>query len=70
MEPQGIFKIRQVNSYYGAKQVLRDVHLSILEKSVTALMGPSGCGKSTLLRCLNRMNDLVPSFRFEGDIFW
>jgi len=70
MELQGVFKIKRVNSFYGTKQVLKDVHLNILEKSVTALMGPSGCGKSTLLRCLNRMNDLVPSFRFEGDIFY
>ncbi len=63
-----VFDIAAVNSFYGAKQVLQRVDLKIYARSVTSLMGPSGCGKSTLIRCLNRMNDLVPSFRYEGDL--
>ena len=57
---------RQVNFYYGAKQALYDVSLSMREFQVTALIGPSGCGKSTFLRTLNRMNDLIPGTRIEG----
>ncbi|WP_367339019.1 phosphate ABC transporter ATP-binding protein PstB [Aminivibrio sp.] len=59
---------RNVNLYYGRSRVLRDVTLDIPEKTVTALIGPSGCGKSSFLRCLNRMNDFIPSARMEGDI--
>ena len=59
---------REVNLYYGQSRVLRDVTLDIPEKTVTALIGPSGCGKSSFLRCLNRMNDFIPSARVEGDI--
>ncbi|MDP2652817.1 MAG: phosphate ABC transporter ATP-binding protein PstB [Candidatus Omnitrophota bacterium] len=70
MEKQEVIHIQNVNSFYGTKQVLRGINLSIFEKSVTALMGPSGCGKSTLIRCLNRMNDLVPRFRLEGNILY
>lgn len=57
-----------VNFFYGATQALYDVGLSFPENEVTALIGPSGCGKSTFLRCLNRMNDLIPGARVEGDI--
>ncbi len=59
---------RNVNLYYGRSRVLMDVTLDIPEKTVTALIGPSGCGKSSFLRCLNRMNDFIPSARVEGDI--
>jgi phosphate transport system ATP-binding protein len=58
---------RQVNFYYGAKQALFAVSLPIRERQVTALIGPSGCGKSTFLRTLNRMNDLIPNTRTEGE---
>ncbi len=58
---------RQVNFYYGAKQALFDVSLPIRERQVTALIGPSGCGKTTFLRTLNRMNDLIPDTRTEGE---
>src|SRR3989338_1949087 len=68
MELKTVFHIDNVNSFYGAKQVLKNVSLIIPEKSVTSLMGPSGCGKSTLIRCFNRMNDLVKSFKIEGKI--
>ena len=70
MEQETIIQIKDVNSFYGPKQILRNVTLNIPEKTVTALMGPSGCGKSTLIRCLNRMNDLVARFRFEGKILY
>lgn len=59
--------VRQMNFYYGAKQALQDITLSVGEHQVTALIGPSGCGKSTFLRTLNRMNDLIPNTRTEGE---
>lgn len=59
---------RKLNLWYGDTQALFDVNIDILEGHVTALIGPSGCGKSTLLRCFNRMNDLIPDFRMEGEI--
>ena len=58
---------RNVNFYYGAKQALYDVTLPLAELQVTALIGPSGCGKTTFLRTLNRMNDLIPGTRTEGE---
>ncbi len=59
--------IRHLNFYYGSKQALTDVSLAIRERQVTALIGPSGCGKTTFLRTLNRMNDLIPGTRTEGE---
>jgi phosphate transport system ATP-binding protein len=61
-------KVSQLNLFYGDNQALKNINLSIPEKSVTALIGPSGCGKSTFLRTLNRMNDLIPSCRVNGTI--
>ncbi|GCE47894.1 phosphate ABC transporter ATP-binding protein [Thermosporothrix hazakensis] len=58
--------VRDVNFFYGKKQVLFDVSLPIRSRQVTALIGPSGCGKSTFLRTLNRMNDMIPDTRVEG----
>ncbi|HVP22125.1 MAG TPA: phosphate ABC transporter ATP-binding protein PstB [Anaerolineaceae bacterium] len=55
-------------AYYGKFCVLEDISLEILENKITAIIGPSGSGKSTLLRSLNRMNDLIPDFRIEGEI--
>ncbi len=60
--------IGDLNFYYGDVCALHDVSLGFRTRQVTALIGPSGCGKSTLLRCLNRMNDLIPSSRLEGQI--
>jgi phosphate transport system ATP-binding protein len=60
--------IRNVQFYYGEKQVLFDIGMDIGENRVTALIGPSGCGKSTLLRCLNRMNDLIEGARIRGEV--
>jgi phosphate transport system ATP-binding protein len=57
---------QHVNVFYGPKQALFDVNLTIKPYQVTALIGPSGCGKSTFLRCINRMNDMVPGCRVEG----
>ncbi len=59
--------IQHLNFYYGNKQALFDVSLPVREYQVTALIGPSGCGKSTFLRTLNRMNDLIPGTRTEGE---
>ena len=59
---------RGVSVYYGDKQALKDVSIDIHEDRVTAFIGPSGCGKSTFLRCLNRMNDTIPSARVTGRI--
>ena len=59
---------RNVSVYYGQHKALHEVSLAFEPCKVTALIGPSGCGKSTFLRCLNRMNDLVPSARVEGEI--
>lgn len=59
---------KNLNLFYGTKQVLFDVSLSLPKNRVTALIGPSGCGKSTLLRCFNRMNDLVDQCRVEGEV--
>ncbi|KPK28873.1 MAG: phosphate ABC transporter ATP-binding protein [Nitrospira bacterium SG8_3] len=60
--------IGNLNFYYGDVRALHDISLGFRSHQVTALIGPSGCGKSTLLRCLNRMNDLIPRSRVEGQI--
>ncbi|MBI4310059.1 MAG: phosphate ABC transporter ATP-binding protein [Candidatus Omnitrophica bacterium] len=65
-----VFDIQNLSSFYGHKQVLKTIDLKILPRTVTSLMGPSGCGKSTLIRCLNRMNDLILTFRYEGKILY
>ena len=53
--------------YYGEREALKNVNMDIHRHEITALIGPSGCGKSTFLRCLNRMNDLIPGARVDGD---
>ena len=60
-------EVKNVNFFYGPKQALFDVNIPIRERQTTALIGPSGCGKSTFLRTLNRMNDLIPATRTEGE---
>ena len=60
--------VKNLNFYYGRQQVLKDVSMNIPGRRVTALIGPSGCGISTLLRTFNRMNDLIPSSRMEGEV--
>jgi phosphate transport system ATP-binding protein len=54
--------------WYGARQALKDVNITFPQNQVTAIIGPSGCGKSTLLRCFNRMHDLYPGNRYEGEL--
>ena len=61
-------EIKNLNFFYGSFQGLKNINLNILERKVTAFIGPSGCGKSTLLRTLNRMYDLYPGQRAEGEI--
>ena len=63
-----ILEVRNLNFYYGAFQGLKNINLDIQKNTVTAFIGPSGCGKSTLLRALNRMYDLYPGQRAEGEI--
>ena len=66
--PKVELKIKNFNAFYGEKHVLKNVNFNIVKQQVTALIGPSGCGKSTLIKCINRMNDLVDSFRYTGEI--
>jgi phosphate transport system ATP-binding protein len=65
-----VFSLRDVSVYYGSHRAVRDINLDLERNRVTALIGPSGSGKSTLLRSLNRMNDLVPGARVEGQIVY
>ncbi len=61
-------EFRNVSFYYGSNQALKNISLQVPRNAVTALIGPSGCGKSTLLRCVNRMHDLHPGTRYEGEL--
>jgi phosphate transport system ATP-binding protein len=63
-----VVDMRLKSIYYGDFRAVRDTNLQIRKNTVTAFIGPSGCGKSTVLRSINRMNDLVRGFRFEGQI--
>ncbi len=65
-----IFQVNNLSLYYETFRALRDINMAINRYSVTALIGPSGCGKSTLLRCFNRMNDLIPGARIDGEILF
>jgi phosphate transport system ATP-binding protein len=65
-----VFRLENLTAYYGRAPAIRDVSFDIYGKTVTAIIGPSGCGKSTFIRCLNRMNDVIPSFRSEGKILF
>ena len=60
--------VKDLNFHYGNVHALKNINLSIAEKRVTALIGPSGCGKTTYLRCFNRMHDLYPGNRYDGEI--
>jgi phosphate transport system ATP-binding protein len=60
--------VRGLDFYYGDFRALKDINMPVHERKVTALIGPSGCGKSTFLRCFNRMHDLYPGNRYEGQI--
>jgi phosphate transport system ATP-binding protein len=65
-----IFQLEAVTVSYGDKPALRDVSFDVARNEITALIGPSGCGKSTLIRCLNRMNDLIPSAHLDGRVLY
>ena len=65
-----IMTVKDLCLWYGEKQALKNINITIPEKSITALIGPSGCGKSTFLRSLNRMNDLIPIVKITGDVFY
>lgn len=64
----GTIDARNFSFWYGKKQALNNISMSIPPRAVTALIGPSGCGKSTFLRSINRLNDLIPGIRHEGDL--
>ena len=63
-----IINAKNLCIWYGSNKALKEISLSIPEKSITAFIGPSGCGKSTFLKTLNRMNDLVPGIKIEGKV--
>jgi phosphate transport system ATP-binding protein len=65
----GTIEVRDFSFWYGKKQALNRIRMAIPPRAVTALIGPSGCGKSTFLRSINRLNDLIPGVRHEGDIY-
>jgi phosphate transport system ATP-binding protein len=65
-----IFDVDDINVFYGDHKAIRNVTLKLHHNEITALIGPSGCGKSTFIRCLNRMNDLIPSARVDGKIVY
>jgi phosphate transport system ATP-binding protein len=66
--PEYVVELEGVSCYYGSFRAVREVDIKVAKQEITALIGPSGCGKSTLLRTINRMNDLIPSYRSEGRI--
>jgi phosphate transport system ATP-binding protein len=61
-------EVKDLSLYYGEKKALKEISMQIPANKVTALIGPSGCGKSTFLRCINRMNDLIPSVKITGEM--
>src|SRR5262245_50136920 len=72
VEPKAIEKpaieVRRLSAYFGGFRAIKDISLQAYEKKVTAFIGPSGCGKSTFIRCFNRMHEVTPGARTEGEI--
>jgi phosphate transport system ATP-binding protein len=68
LEP--VFDLRELSVSYGGASALKNVSFGIQPNIVTAIIGPSGCGKSTFIRCLNRMNDLIPAAKVEGEVLY
>jgi len=67
---ESVFELQDVTVSYGGNPAIADVTMSMYKHAITAMIGPSGCGKSTLIRCLNRMNDLIPSASVEGKVLY
>ena len=65
-----VFALKDLSVHYADKPAVMDVTMDMYRNEITALIGPSGCGKSTLIRCLNRMNDLIPSARVDGELLY
>jgi phosphate transport system ATP-binding protein len=65
---KSVIDVEALDLFYGSSRALKDITLSVAERSITAFIGPSGCGKSTLLRCFNRLNDLVDGVRITGRV--
>jgi phosphate transport system ATP-binding protein len=61
--------VKNLNSWFGAKQALKNINLDVKENTITSLIGPSGCGKTTLIRCLNRMNEMTVGAGVKGSVF-
>jgi phosphate transport system ATP-binding protein len=69
-EREQVFQVNKVTVSYGGVPAVRDIEFDVRANEIAALIGPSGCGKSTLIRCLNRMNDLIPSATVEGEVLY
>jgi phosphate transport system ATP-binding protein len=65
-----VFELENISVFYDGEAAVRDITMDVFRHEVTALIGPSGCGKSTLIRCLNRMNDLIPTATVEGRLLY
>lgn len=70
MDNEKIISVKNLDLYYGDHKALNGINMDIERNSITAFIGPSGCGKSTFLRTLNRMNDLIPNVKIEGEIIY
>ena len=68
MDLKGSIQVKDLNFYYGAQHMLKNVSMTVEANQIVAMIGPSGCGKSTLIRVFNRMNDLIPGARVEGEV--
>src|SRR5919112_366377 len=69
-DASAMMSLRDLKVFYGNFLAVTDVTFDVPRNQITALIGPSGCGKSTVLRCINRMNDLIPGARVEGQIIY
>lgn len=70
MDNEKIISVKNLDLYYGDHKALNGINMGIERNSITAFIGPSGCGKSTFLRTLNRMNDLIPNVKIEGEVIY
>lgn len=67
---ESLFTLKKLSFFYGNVRALKNISMEIVKNSITALIGPSGCGKTTLLRCFNRMHDLYPGNRYDGELWY